>query len=142
MVCAYGPVNKNLEISTFPSANPTEAFRLAAGKRHHTLIDAIWGYTQFMVDEPTSRILTVCAKSGLYQVLRMPFGPAPAPPEMQSYVQRTFGPLVSPDTGDRVCEPLMDDIPVSSATFDQHIRDVNQVLNRAAEDGFEFKLVK
>ena len=61
MVCAYGPVNKCLKISTFPSADPEEAFRQAAGKDHHTLIDAIWGYTQFLLDETTSRILTVCA---------------------------------------------------------------------------------
>ena len=67
MVCAYGPVNKNLEISTFPSADPSEAFKNAAGKRHHTVIDAIWGYTQFLLDEETSRVLTVCAKSGLYR---------------------------------------------------------------------------
>ena len=96
MVCAYGPVNKNLEISTFPAADPVEAFRQAAGKTHHTTIDAIWGYTQFLVDEETSRVLTVCAKSGLYQVLRMPFGPAPAPPEMQSYVARVFWRVARP----------------------------------------------
>ena len=90
MVCAYGPVNKNLEISTFPSADPEAAFNQAAGKDHHTTIDAIWGYTQLMVDEATSKILTVVVRSGLYAVLRMPFGPAPAPPEMQSFVARVF----------------------------------------------------
>ena len=50
MVCAYGPVNKQLEISTFPSADPVEAFELAASKNHHTVVDAIWGYTQFAID--------------------------------------------------------------------------------------------
>ena len=106
MVCAYGPVNKCLELSTFPSADPEEAFRQAAGKDHHTLIDAIWGYTQFMLDETTSRVLTVCARSGLYQMLRMPFGPAPAPPEMQSYVVKKFGELRDPETGEKICVPL------------------------------------
>ena len=117
LVCAYGPVNKNLEITTFPSADPDAAFRAAAGKEHHTLIDAIWGYTQFLVDEKTSRVLTVCAKSGLYRILRMPFGPAPAPPEMQSYVARTFGSIVDPDTKEPVCIPLMDDLTISSDSF-------------------------
>ena len=32
MVCAYGPVNKELEISTFPSADPARAFDIAAFK--------------------------------------------------------------------------------------------------------------
>ena len=70
--CAYGPVNKCLEITTFPSADPEEAFRQAAGKPHHSVIDAIWGYTQFLVDPETARILTVCHRSGLYEQLRLP----------------------------------------------------------------------
>ncbi len=43
MVCAYGPVNKCSEISTYPSTDPGEAFRQTAGKSQHTIIDAIWG---------------------------------------------------------------------------------------------------
>ena len=49
MVCAYGPVNKELEVATFPSADPKVAFEIAAGKDHHTLVDAIWGYTQLLI---------------------------------------------------------------------------------------------
>ena len=41
MVCAYGPVNKELEISTFPSADPARAFDIAAFKSHHSVVDAI-----------------------------------------------------------------------------------------------------
>jgi hypothetical protein len=61
MVCAYGPVNKELEISTFPSADPQTAFDAAAGKAHHTLVDAIWGYTQFLIGPRTRKALVVCA---------------------------------------------------------------------------------
>ena len=131
-----------MEITTFPSADPDAAFRAAAGKEHHTLIDAIWGYTQFLVDEKTSRVLTVCAKSGLYRILRMPFGPAPAPPEMQSYVARTFGSITDPDTKEPVCIPLMDDLTISSESFEKHVQHVNMVLEEAAKVGFEFKLTK
>ena len=75
-------------------------------------------------------------------MLRMPFGPAPAPPEMQSYVDRTFGTLVDPETGEQVCVPLMDDLGISSRVFPEHTRHVNIVLDRAARDRFEFKLTK
>ena len=85
MVNACGKINAQLRAATYPSANPAEAFQLAAFKEHHTLVDAIWGYTQFMLDDKTQKILTVCHKSGLYEWQRMPFGPAPAPAEMQSY---------------------------------------------------------
>ena len=64
MVCAYGPVNKELEISVFPSADPVEAFEMAAFKSHHTVVDAIWGYTQFLLDEPTRKLLVICLGRG------------------------------------------------------------------------------
>ena len=43
LVCAYGVVNAAMELPTFPSADPQRAFDMAAGKRHHTVVDAIWG---------------------------------------------------------------------------------------------------
>ena len=45
LVCAYGVVNAAMELSTLPSADPQRAFDMAAGKQHHTVVDAIWGYT-------------------------------------------------------------------------------------------------
>jgi hypothetical protein len=117
LVCAYGPVNSALEISTFPSADPKKAFEIAAFKQHHTLVDAIWGYTQFLFDDHTQRLLVVCAKSGLYRWTRMPFGPAPAPAEMQSYVHRKFG-LLRNVNGKEFATPFMDDIFISSPDFE------------------------
>ena len=46
LVCAYGVVNAAMELPTFPSADPQRAFDMAAGKRHHTVVDAIWGIAQ------------------------------------------------------------------------------------------------
>lgn len=71
MVCAYGPVNKQLETSSFPSADPQRAFDIAAFKDHHTMVDAIWGYTQFELTEDTRRLLVICSRSGLYEWTRV-----------------------------------------------------------------------
>ena len=57
LVCAYGLVNAAMETPSFPSADPVRAFEMAAGKRHHTLVDAIWGYTQFLLDEQARKLL-------------------------------------------------------------------------------------
>jgi hypothetical protein len=35
------------------------AFEIAAGKDHHTLVDAIWGYTQFLLGPQTRRMLVL-----------------------------------------------------------------------------------
>ena len=54
LACAYGLVNAAMEQPAFPSADPQRAFDLAAGKEHHTVVDAIWGYTQFLLGQDTA----------------------------------------------------------------------------------------
>ncbi len=96
---AYDPVNRCLETTTFPLADPEEAFRQAAGRSHHTVIDAIWVYTQFFLDEITSRIQTVCAKSGLHQMPRMPFAQRQHHRKCRVLQQGRFCELRDPETG-------------------------------------------
>jgi len=50
--CMCGPVNGELEISTFPSAAP-------ARESQHSVLDAILGYTQFFLYEPTRKVLVI-----------------------------------------------------------------------------------
>ena len=87
-------------------------------------------------------MLVICTRSGLYEWLRMPFGPSPAPAHMQSYVQQTFGVLRDKDHGTPYCTPLMDDICVSSASFEKHMEHLNELCRKARQRGFEFKFLK
>ena len=142
MVGAYGPVNKQLRTATFPSADVVRAHEIASGCSHHTLIDAIWGYTQFLLDDDTRKLLVVCHRSGLYEWLRMPFGPAPAPALMQQYVSESFSNLRTPSTGQPFCTPCMDDVVCSHRTLDQHIKGMQVLFETARKKGFEFKYDK
>jgi hypothetical protein len=136
MVAAYGPVNKELEISVFPSADPQRAFDIAAHKEHHTVVDAIWGYNQFELDDATKKLLVVTARSGLHETSRMPFGPAPAPAEMQGFVSTKFGSLRDKD-GVEFCTPCMDDLKVSSISFEKHIEHMDLLCQASCKEGFE-----
>ena len=71
----------------------------------------------------------------------MPFGPAPAPAEMQSYVASRFGTLRN-DRGEEFVSPCMDDLKISSDTFEQHVKDCRLLCASAAKSGLEFKLAK
>ncbi len=82
-------------------------------------MDAIWGYTQFAIDKETKKMLTICSKSGVYEWQRMPFGPAPAPAEMQGYVATKFGALRDNDNL-KFCTPCMDNLKISSITLEEH----------------------
>ena len=115
MVNACGKMSKQIQTATCPPANVEEALEIARGKRHHLVIDAIWGYAQFFFDSESSKILTLCHESGLYEWLRMPFGPASAPAMMQTYVHMRSGSLVDEETGEPFCSPLMDDIMATTS---------------------------
>ena len=71
----------------------------------------------------------------------MPFGPAPAPAEMQSYVHRKFG-LLRDVHGKEFVTPLMDDIFISSPDFETHKAHCHIVFSQARAAGFEFKVKK
>ena len=138
MACSYGTVNACLEQASFPSADPPRAFEMAAGSRHHSVVDAIWGYTQYLLDEDTKKLLVVCTESGLYEWQRMPFGPAPAPVEIQSYVATRFVDLRDRD-GNHSISPCMDDLKVSSVSFEKRVDDMIRLCRRASKSHMEFQ---
>ena len=105
------------------------------------MVDAIWGYTQFEITEETRRMLVICSRSGLYKWTRIPFGPSPAPAEMQGYVAQKFGSLRDKRCKE-FCSPCMDDLKISSATSEEHIEHMSHLCEVARSDGFEFKATK
>ena len=60
---------------------------------------------------------------------------------MQSYVANRFGTLRNKFNQEFV-SPCMDDIKVSSETFEGHIEEMKILCDAARESGFEFKLKK
>ena len=100
------------------------------------------GCAQLLLDEETRKKLRVCTTSGIYEWLRMPFGPAPAPALMQGFVQKKYAPLVSKATKKPHCTPLMDDIVCSSPTFEAHVSDMNGMFAEARSSHMEFKFNK
>ena len=71
----------------------------------------------------------------------MPFGPAPAPAEMQGYVASVFGSLRN-RRGEEMVSPCMDDVLISSRDLKSHIEDCQDVNKKASSEGFEFKFKK
>ncbi len=55
---AYGPANASLQRTRR---------RLLTWQQGGTItrfLDAIWGYTQFMIDDATRKVLVICTRSG------------------------------------------------------------------------------
>ncbi len=119
LICAYGPVNKELELSTCPSAEPARAFEVAASKKHHTVVYAIWGYTYVIPNCSGMSPQEGCHGVPSFRFVRMVKDalraslPAPAPAEMQSYVHRTGGALRDLRKKEAFYTDLMDALPIT-----------------------------
>ena len=65
----------------------------------------------------------------------MPFGPAPAPAEMQGYVASVFGSLRNRN-GEEMVSRCMGDVSISSRDLKSHIEDCQDVNKKASAEGF------
>ena len=72
-------INQALEVDQYPLPNPDNLFATLAGGKRFTTLDLSQAYLQLLLDEESSKLVTVNTHRGLYQYTRLPFGVASAP---------------------------------------------------------------
>ena len=68
----------------------------------------------------------------------MPFGPAPALADKQSYVAKSFGTLRDKHEME-LCSPCMQDLKVASKTLEEHIEHMDLLCQRAASKSLHLR---
>ncbi len=87
---------------------------------------------------PESRHLTAFVTPwGLYQWNRIPFGLKNAPAAYQRFMESVLDGLTH-----NICEVYLDDVIIYSKTFDEHVQNIRQVLQRFREHGVKVKPMK
>ena len=122
-------VNRVLDVDQYPLPNPESLFATLAGGKKFSTLDLSQAYQQLPLDDESKTYVTINTHRGLYRYTRLPFGVASAPamfPKLMDTVLQGIPHVIC----------YMDDIFV---TDDDHLHNLNTVLERLQHNGFSLK---
>ena len=128
-------VNQALEVDQYPLPKPDDLFATLAGGKKFTTLDLSQAYLQLLLDEESSKLVTVSTQRGLYRYTRLPFGIASAP----AMFQKTMDTILQ-GIPNVIC--YIDDILVTGPDDDAHLRNLTEVLERLEKHGVRMKRAK
>ena len=128
-------INRAAKVERYPIPRIEELFASLSGGQRFTKLDLSHAYLQIPLDTPSRRLVTINTHKGLFEYTRLPFGIASAP----SIFQRTMENLLQGIP--RVCVYL-DDILVTGMTEQEHLTNLEQVLQRLESAGMKLKRPK
>ena len=135
-VCLCGDfkvtVNQALSVDQYPLPKVDDLLATLAGGKHFTKLDLTQAYLQLELHPDSQKYCTINTHKGLYQFKRLPFGIASAP----ALFQRVMDTILQGVPG-AMC--YIDDILVTGATHEEHLRNLEEVLRRLQEHGIRMK---
>ena len=116
-------VNPQLKVDQFSLPRIDDILASLSGGKHFSMIDLRSAYLQMEMDDESKSLLTLNTHKGLYRLNRLAFGIASAP----AMWQRVIDQLIS---GFPKTQCIIDDIIVTGETDDEHLRNLEMVLQR------------
>ena len=128
-------INPVLEIDRYPLPKPDDLFAALSGRQRFTKIDLTHAYQQMSLEESSRELVTVNTHRGLYRYTRLPFGVASAPAIFQQTMDTVLQGLSKV-----MC--YIDDILITGDTEQEHLQNLEQVLQRLRQYGIQAKRAK
>ena len=129
-------LNKSIVRPLFDANTPFQAVRtIPPGMKYFTVIDALKGYHQVKLDEESTALTTFSTPFGRYQYLRLPFGVCHAGDDYGRRVSDVFDDLPA-------CRRVVEDVVEFSKTYEEHIKLVRQLFQRASDHNVSINVTK
>ena len=128
-------VNPVLDVDQYPLPKPEDLFATLAGGRTFTKLDLSHAYNQLELDEESRKYVTINTHQGLYRYQWLPFGIASAPALFQKVMDTILQGLDH-------AMVFIDDILLTGATEEEHLKVLEEVLRRLEKHGVHVKRTK
>ena len=128
-------VNPAIDVDQYPLPRSEDMFAVLAGNKYFSKLDLRDAYQQLLLDENSRKYVTINTHRGLYRYTRLPYGVASA----GAVFQRTMDTILQGLEG-VIC--YIDDILITSKTYEEHLRTLEKVLQRIKEHGMRLKREK
>ena len=128
-------INPVLEVDQHPLPKPSDLMASLTGGKQFTKLDLTSAYQQMLLDEESSKYVTINTHKGLYEYTRLPFGVASAP----AVFQRAMDSILQ-GIPHVIC--YLDDILITGRSEAEHVSNLEAVLERLQEYGMRLHLDK
>lgn len=108
-----------------------------SGAQWLSILDALSGFTQLILHDTSKEKLAFCCHHGLWQSTHMPFGYRNGPSVFQRVMQNVLAPFLW-----IFALVYINDIVIFSATFEEHLQHIDQVLKAIIALGITLSLPK
>ena len=128
-------VNPWVKTEGYPLPTVQDLFSTLAGGTVFTKLDLKQAYQQLEIDESSQEYLTINTHKGLYRYTRLPFGVSSAPSIFQATMDQILQGMEK-----TIC--YLDDILVTGSNETEHLKTLEEVLQRLHSYGIKVRLDK
>ncbi|GFX43409.1 retrovirus-related Pol polyprotein from transposon 297 [Trichonephila clavipes] len=132
----YRKLNEVIRTQFYPLPNIEHRIETVAAAKYITLLDLTKGYWQIPLTPKAQRLAAFTTSFGTYRPLRMPFGLKNAP----YYFSRFMAELLQ--GCEKFAPPYLDDVAIFSENWDDHLSQIDKVLERIRDTRLTIKPAK
>ena len=141
MCVDYRKLNSVTKPDKFPLPRIDDLLDQLGKSKYFSTLDLAAGFWQIRMNKSSKEKTAFVTQNGLFEFQVMPFGLTNAPAVFQRLMQRVISDLNPPEGPDFV-GVYVDDLLISSRTFEEHLVHLSKVMGRLRSANLKLKLTK